>query len=306
VIRAALLALVFAVGGGAGSPAHLATPAPPTLPNPNLESLLPGLSVPADVQPHGVPHCLHASLACLDNLIARLRAQWRALDAGCDHRAVFSLAYLRITEGLRETILQHKLRWPHWMEYVITDFSNRYLSTFHDFAAGRPVPYSWKVAYQQDLSGNANAGQDSLLASNAHTQHDLPYIYAEMGIATRSGTSRKPDHDVVNAINDAVFGGLERYYAAHYDPVFSLFLSTPLGLEKIGVLQVVQVWRELAWRNAELLMSARTPLARWLVGQEIDANANAWATLIASADIPGYRASRDAFCRAHRTARGHA
>jgi hypothetical protein len=256
--------------------------------------------VPASVQPHGVPHCDRASLACLDDLIARLRVQWRALDAGCDHRAVFSLAYLHITEGLRRSIVEHRLRWPRWMEYVITAFSNQYFATFADYAAGRPVPNSWRVAYDEDMRGDSNAGQDTLLASNAHTQHDLPYIYAEMGMATRAGISRKPDHDAVNAINDAVFGGLEHYYAAHYDPVFSLFLQAPLGLDRISVLQMVQAWRELAWRNAELLISAHTDLQRRLVGQLIDANADAWSVVIAAANVPGYRATRDAFCATHR------
>lgn len=269
-------------------------------PNPNLESWLPGMPVPANVQPHAVPNCAHASLACINGLISRLRTQWTALNADCDHRAVFSLAYLRITEGLRTAILRHELHWPRWMESVITDFSNHYLGYFNDYAAGRPVPYSWKVAYDQDALGNTNAGQDTLLASNAHTQHDLPYIYAEMGMATRRGVSRKPDHDAVNAINDSVFRGLEEYYAAHYDPIFSLFMQSPLGLDRISVLQTVQAWRELAWRNAERLISARTGAERQAVEREIDANANAWANLIATPTESGYRATRDAFCLAHR------
>jgi hypothetical protein len=247
-----------------------------------------------------VPHCRHASLRCIDGLIARLRTQWHGLNRRCDHRAVFSLAYLRITQGLRKAILAGKLHDPHWMELVITDFSNRYLATFSAAARGKAIPYSWQIAYDEDRSGAANAGQDTLLASNAHTQHDLPYIYADMGIATATGTSRKADHDVVNAINDGVFRGLEQYYADHYDPIMADFMLAPAGLDRIGVLSVIQGWRELAWRNAERLIAARSAGERMLVEEEIDQNANAWADLIRSGDQPGYRATRDAFCRAHR------
>lgn len=47
----------------------------------------------------------------------------------------------------------------------------------------------------------AHAGQDLLLASNAHTNHDLPYAYAAAGLLTQRGESRKPDHDGVNDVN---------------------------------------------------------------------------------------------------------
>jgi Family of unknown function (DUF5995) len=270
------------------------------IPTPNPEVALPGLVTGPGPQPHGVPHCRRARLACIDGLIRRLRRQWHRLDATCDHRAVFSLAYLRITQGLRRAIVVGELRDPAWMEDVITAFSNRYLATFADAAAGRPVPESWQLAYDEDRAGDANAGQDTLLASNAHTQHDLPYIYVAMGLTTRNGASRKHDHDVVNAINDAVFSGLERYYAAHYDPFMGEVMLAPAGSDRIGTLSVIQLWREGAWRNAERLAAATTDAQRELVEQEIDDNANAWADLIRSGDQPGYRATRDAFCHTHR------
>jgi hypothetical protein len=55
-----------------------------------------------------------------------------------------------------------------------------------------------------------------------------------------------------------------------------------------------------ARRATKRLAAATTDAQRELVEQEIDANANAWAELIRSGDQPGYRATRDAFCRAHR------
>lgn len=265
-------------------------------------ALLPALPTPSTIQPHGVPNCRHASLACIDGLLRRLEAQWRPLDAACDHRALFSLAYIRITAGLRDAIVHHQIRYPHWMEEVITAFSNRYLRTFADYQAGRPVPYAWKVTYDEAMHGDANGGQDTLLASNAHTQHDLPYIYAAMGMRTRDGRSRKVDHDRVNDINDRVFRGLEDYYAAHYDPSFKDFEMTPLEGDKHGVLETVKLWREGAWRNAERLMDARTPAQRRAVEREIDATSSFWANLIKSGDVPGWRAQRDAYCRAKHAA----
>src|SRR3954470_21522248 len=66
--------------------------------------LLPPLPVSTKVQPHPVPNCRRASLACIDDLLRRLHAQWRALDSACDHRALFALAYIEITQGIRDDL----------------------------------------------------------------------------------------------------------------------------------------------------------------------------------------------------------
>jgi hypothetical protein len=291
----ATLAVAAALAATAGS--ALAGQQPENLPWPQL---LPSLPVSTAVQPHGVPHCRRASLRCMDGLLARLRRQWRRLDASCDHRALFSLAYIRITEGLRDDLaLAHPkiFRYRRWFTYVIADFSNRYFREFANYAHGRPVPQSWKIAYDEAAHGDANAGQDVLLASNAHTQHDLPYIYAEMGMRTPAGASRKHDHDGVNEVNARVFRGLEDEYKQRYDPFFKwVEMSSPL--DQIGTGEMVKGWREGAWRNAERLMNAKTPAERRQVEQSIETTSTVWADAIRSGDVPGYRAQRDAYCRA--------
>jgi hypothetical protein len=267
--------------------------------------LLPALPVTTAVQPHGVEHCRHgATVSCMDGLLRRLRSQWTRLDAACDHRALFSLAYVRITQGLRDDLARPHprfFRYRKWLIDVIVDFSNRYFAVFRDYAHGRPVPRSWRIAYDEAMHGDASGGQDVLLASNAHTQHDLPYIYAEMGMRTRGGASRKHDHDGVNAVNAAVFDQLESYYAAHYDQQFTLIhMGSPL--DHIGTLEMVKTWREGAWRNAERLMNAKTPGERRQVERSIDMTANVWADFIRSGDVKGYRAQRDQYCRARHAA----
>ena len=95
------------------------------------------------------------------------------------------------------------VRHRRWMTYLITTFSNRYFEAFRDYRRGRPVADAWRLTFEAAASGDANAGQDVLLFSNAHVQHDLPFALEEMGLRARSGASHKPDHDAVNAINAA-------------------------------------------------------------------------------------------------------
>lgn len=256
--------------------------------------MLPAQEVPVDVQPHPVRNCRRAGTACIDGLLRRLRAQWVPLDRACDHRALFSLAYLRITKGLRAT----RFRYPRWMDYVITTFSNRWFRAFRDYEAGRPLPASWRITFDEAAKGDANGGQDVLLASNAHTQHDLPYVYAEQGMRTPRGASRKADHDRVNAVNTAVFDGLEDEYARRYDPFFKWIDMSPSPLDEIGTQEMVKSWREGAWRNGERLMNAKTPAERRRVEGDIETTSRLWAEWIASGHQPGHRAERDAYCRA--------
>jgi hypothetical protein len=125
---------------------------------------------------------------------------------------------------------------------VVQALSNEYFDTQRRYDAGRPVPGAWRIYYDETVRGDDNAGQDLLLASNAHTNHDLPYAYAS----------------------------------------------------------VVQAWRENAWRQTEALVAARDdPGLLRIVEDEIETTSVAWANTIRSVQVPGYRAVRDAYCRAH-------
>jgi hypothetical protein len=117
-----------------------------------------------------------------------------------------------------------------------------------------------------------------------------------MGTRTKDGTSRKHDHDAVNTVNDSVFAGLEQYGAEHYDPQFKYFMTMPLGSDRITTLEMIQTWREDAWRNAVRLLNAKSKAEYDSVVASIDATADATARMILAGTQPGYRSTRDAYC----------
>ena len=268
--------------------------------------LLPPLPTTTEVQPGPVRHCRgRASIGCVNGLVRRLRRQWRRFDATCDHRAVIGYSYLTITKGLRDDLATPRpglVRHRRWMTYLITTFSNRYFRAFRHFRRGEPVAAAWRRTFEAADEGDANAGQDVLLFSNAHVQHDLPFALEEMGLRARSGASHKPDHDAVNAINAAVFDPIEKYIAAHYDPSFEVF-DLPVPAEELGVLEMIKAWREGAWRNGERLLNADTRGERRQVVKQIRATSRLWAGLISSGGMPGTRESRDSFCRSQQARR---
>jgi hypothetical protein len=264
---------------------------------------LPPADVPNDVQAHGVEHCRKPSVRCVAGLERRLERQFAKFDATCDHRAVIAYSYLEITRGLladlrgpRDGALVGHRR---WMAYLITNFSNRYFRAFDRHARGLPVTPGWQITFDTAMSSDASAGQEVLLFSSVHVQHDLPFAYAKMGIETRSGKSRKLDHDAVNAINARVFDGIEKFIAAHYDPAFSLIDLPFVPFEEIGTLELIKSWREQGWRSAERLLAAETPAERAEVAAQIRTTSTAWAQMMSSGGAPGYRATRDEYCLAH-------
>ena len=271
-------------------------------------SALPPMEVSTAVQPRPVEHCRKASLRCVDDLIRRLRRHWKPLDAACDHRALWPLAYLRITQLLREDLSRGEPRWfrhRKWMFRVISDFSNRYFRAYENHRRGRlgAVPESWLITFREALETDSHAGQDIMLASNAHTQYDLPHVYAKLGMRTPGGDSRKGDHDGVNEVNTRVADRIQDEFAQRYDPTFTWIDMKPVPFDELGTQELTKLWREGAWRNGERLMNARTADERAQVEASIAATANAWAEMISSQHLPGHRAVRDAHCRAFQAAR---
>ena len=265
---------------------------------------LPASDVPNDAQAKPVQHCPDGRVRCVRGLARRVKRQFERFDATCDHRAVIAYSYLQITRGLladmkapktSASLVQHR----RWMAYLITNFSNRYFRAYHRYAHGKPLTESWRITFDTALYGDAQAGQEVFLFSNAHVQHDLPFAYAKMGIETRSGRTRKPDHDAVNEVNARVFDGIEKFIAAHYDPSFSLIDIPFVPVEEVGALEVVKSWREQAWRSAERLLAADSRDERHDVARTIAENANRWAQMIASGQAPGYRETRDEYCATH-------
>jgi len=260
------------------------------------ESLLPAFPSSSAVQPGSVPYCETPTLACVDTEIERMEAAQASF--GCDHRGVFATTYLELTRQLREDRGTHPDRYadPRYLYSEDALFADIYFETLDDWASGRPVPAAWRIALQTARAGQVNAAQDMLLGINAHVQNDMPFVLAALGQRRPDGTTRKPDHDAFNPVLDDAYQRVVDAIERRYDPLVGGVNSKLTPLDDVGGLEMVRGWRELVWRNAERLLAAKDAAARQRVADQIEANAAAWATLIATQAQPGYRATRDAYC----------
>src|SRR5204862_277200 len=81
-----------------------------------------------------------------------------------------------------------------------------------------------------------------------------PFVIAALGVRTRSGATRKVDHDRVNEVLNRAYGPVVHAVARRYDDRVRLTNSDATPLDDIGGLELTRIWREEGWRNAERLV----------------------------------------------------
>jgi hypothetical protein len=299
-----MLAAALAAGPAplaTGRPARTYAP-PPTV---QWERLLPGLPTASNPQFHGVPGCPTPTMACIDTEIRRMDALRTRL--GCDHRAVFATTYELLTITLKEAMTRdaHLFQDPKWVIGEDAVFANMYFDAVANYDNGGPVAPAWRIAFDAARRGDDNAVQDMLLGINAHVQRDMPFMMAAVGLHTPAGNTHKPDHDKLNEILNVAYARVVDTITNRFDPIegFIAPATNPVtGLAgNVTGDQLVQLWREEVWRNAESVLNSRTPLERALTASRIEANASGWATAIRVFQLTGYRAQRDRYCAAHNT-----
>jgi hypothetical protein len=295
-MRQGFLIAAMAAAMTCAVPAAASAAPPPNVPWPQL---LPALPSAKGGRPPAVDGCRRATLACVDRVIDRMDAIRRGLR--CDHRAVFALTYERLTQVVRETLVNdpHFFRYRGWLIKLDVEFANFYFATLADEAAGRPVAPAWRIAFDAARSGDYTGDQDLVAGINAHVQNDMAFAEAIMGLSTARGASRKVDHDAFNQVLANAYERIVDEIAARFDPLVGTVNSPLTPLDDIAGLELVKGWREGVWRNAERLVAARSDAERAQVAAQIQSNAALWARSAFAAAPPGYRATRDAYCATH-------
>ena len=292
--RVFVVVCAIAFGGYAAAAGGSAHPA-----NVHWESLLPALPSSSVQQPGPVPHCRKATYRCVVEQYKRMKRLQREL--GCDHRAVFATTYMELTRqylidlktGFRDQLMDLK-----YLYREVAVFANVYFETFKRFKRGQEVPEAWRIAFETARSGDVNGAQDMLLGINAHVQNDMPFVVAAMGLRTKDGRTRKPDHDIVNDVLERAYERVVSEVATRYDPLVSTTNAPWNPGDDIAGLEMVKVWRENVWRNAERLVNASSDEERRRVADDIKARAADWARGISTLQTPGDRERRDSYCRA--------
>ena len=246
--------------------------------------------------------CVAGRIECVDRVANRLERQVAGL--GCDHNAVFSLAYARTTEKVAAVERDDPAFFSDapWLNHYDAVFADLYFTAWNSWQTSGSVPPAWEMAFDAAKGREASAAGNLLLGMSAHVNRDLPFALYAIGLVAPDGSSRKPDHDRVNRILNMVVSPLLDEIAARYDP--SVRVVPGLGsLSDYLEYQALPAWREEAWRNAERLASAPNPAARAVIAAAIEQAAaeEATALLTLTRYVPPLTTSapRDAYCSAN-------
>lgn len=260
-------------------------------------NLVAPVEIPRHPRPGPVPGCRHAGLECVRATVRRLKRLEERL--GCNHRAVFATTYRVLTQVALETVRSQGrfLRFRRYFFFQDALFERIYAATGSAWTRGERVSPAWRIAFEAARDGDLLASQDMLLGINAHVQNDMPFLLAALGTHTRSGASRKVDHDRENEILERAYQRVVDAVERRYDPSLAVTNPDDSTHDDIAGLQLVAGWREEVWRNARrLLQTRRDPAAHREVVEDIESNAADMARTIAAPRTPGYRAQRDAYC----------
>jgi Family of unknown function (DUF5995) len=246
--------------------------------------------------------CVAGRIQCVDRVAKRLEQQ--VADLGCDHNAVFSLAYARTTEKVAAVERGDPAFFSDspWLNHYDAVFADFYFTAWNAWRTSASVPPAWKMAFDTAKNKQASAAGNLLLGMSAHVNRDLPFTLYAIGLVAPDGSSRKPDHDHVNRILSMVVSPLIDEIAARYDP--SVRVAPGVGsLSDFLEFQALPAWREEAWRNAERLASAPNPAARAVIAAGIEQAAATEATALAGLTryVPPLTTSapRDTYCSAN-------
>ena len=261
--------------------------------------LLPPVPVPA--KPYTGDVCVDGADACIDDVIGRMEERLDRLTRSCAHSAIFSLAYLRVTENVRDAVRSGYFADRAWLNRVDAVFAELYFDVRDDWHAGRRdrIPKAWEIALDTEDKRRMTGLGNFMLAMNAHINRDFPHVLAEVGLTAPDGTSHKRDHDAYNQRLDSLYAPVFAEEAARFDPRFDDIDVSTIEETLAGV--IMRGWREMVWRHAELLTFARTPAARRAVEQQIEMYAASQAMLMKEIfrSSRGGTAQRDAYCAAH-------
>jgi hypothetical protein len=289
----AMTVLVAAWGGGAVTPAVASDPI-----FIGWSDLLPAWAY--TFSPSSSNDCSAGRPTCVQQTIQTMKRRWAPLDSSCDHKAVFSLAYLRTTQEYADTAAQPGFYDDvAWVNHEDAVFSQFYFRAYDDYASGHlsAVPEAWRIAFGAANNRSVTGVGDLLLGMSAHVNRDLPFVLAGVGIVTPDGKTRKPDHEQINRMLNKVVQPLIDEEAKLYDHNMNA-ANSPYGISYTALMQLLVTWRENAWDNAEALVTAPDAASRAAVAQQIESSAAVTARSIVASNTapPTYTATRDAYC----------
>lgn len=253
--------------------------------------------LPLPATPYTGNVCVSGADACIDDVVVRMEDRLDRLSTSCAHSSIFSLAYLRVTENVRDAVRTGYFADRAWLNRVDAVFAELYFDVTSKWESGQRtgLPGAWQIALKAEDDRAMSGLGNFMLAMNAHINRDFPHVLAAVGLTGPDG-SHKADHNRYNNRLDTLYGPVFAEEARRFDPTFDDIDAGTVEETAAGL--IMRGWREMVWRHAEALTLAKTAAQRKLVEQEIELYSVLQAKLIRFV-LVAQPAQRDAWCAVH-------
>ena len=179
---------------------------------------------------------------------------------GGDRRGWFVAMYRQTTSAVRAQAAAGRFDDAERMGRFVERFAARYLGPLADSRAGRPVPRSWRVAF--DCAGGKDHVilQHLLLGINAHVNLDLGVVAAEIC----PGDQIASMHDDFVRVNDILGALLPRVRACigRFSPLLDVIDRVGEADDDEVLNFSIRVARNEAWDQAVILAAVDDPVRR--------------------------------------------
>jgi hypothetical protein len=157
----------------------------------------------------------------------------------------FAALYRTVTIEVEQGIKAGRFEDPERMERLDVLFARRYLDAFETYQSGKPVPRSWRVAFDASTRWRPIILQHLLLGMNAHINLDLGIAAATVAPGEMLPSLRR-DFDEINAILAGLVAAVEAEISA-VSPWIHLLSTIGGRVDNVLVNFNVDVARRVAW-----------------------------------------------------------
>jgi len=198
-----------------------------------------------------------------DHTIAHMTAHYQEPTLETQNKP-FALLYLRTTEGMRDANNEGEFSDPQfWDEEVIPTFADYYLDAYAAWKRGDIQDVDiWRIAFRAKPD-RLTCTQMLYLGINAHINNDLAFMIEEMGQRYLYPDHKHVDDVLAFRTRPVVYPEIQRDLCPE---LFSEVVPPTADVNIFG-------WRQLAWDNAQLLLTAPDQHARDAIAREIKQHA---------------------------------
>jgi hypothetical protein len=197
-----------------------------------------------------------------------------------DRLGWFAAMYGQVTRAVRAQVTAGRFDDAERMNRFVAAFADRYLQPLEAHLAGRPVPRSWRVAFDAARRRDTIALQHLLLGINAHVNLDLAVVAAEIG----QGGGVDTLHDDFMRVNATLAALMPKVRACigRFSPLLDVVDRVGGGDDDEVLHFSIRVARDEAWRAATALAATGDRAERERMVDSLDRRVAVLGKLVAS------------------------